>query len=57
MSLRKLILFICQDNPPTTDNNEKHRTTVSATSYNDIGLQLFVVSCVKIEIMVYSIKI
>lgn len=57
MSLRKLILFICQDNPPTTDNNEKHRTTVSATSYSDIGLQLFVVGCVKIEIVVYFINI
>lgn len=43
MPLRRVILFTCQDDPPLTDNNEKHRIRVKAKSYSDIGLQLFVV--------------
>nr|XP_034180850.1 X-ray repair cross-complementing protein 5-like [Osmia lignaria] len=43
MPLRKVLLFTCQDNPPMTDNNEKHRIRVKIQDYNDANLQLFVV--------------
>ncbi|XP_017755107.1 PREDICTED: X-ray repair cross-complementing protein 6-like [Eufriesea mexicana] len=43
MPQRRVILFTCQDVPPMTDDNEKHRIRVAATSYSDIGLQLFVI--------------
>ncbi|CAK9829503.1 X-ray repair cross-complementing protein 6 [Anthophora retusa] len=43
MPVGRAILFTCQDNPPLTDDNEKHRIRVKATNYSDINLQLFVV--------------
>ena len=41
--MRRVILFTCQDNPPITDDNEKHRIRRQANSFSDIGLQLIVV--------------
>lgn len=43
MSMRRVILFTCQDNPPITDDNEKHRIRQQAKSFSDLGLQLIVV--------------
>nr|XP_003703430.1 PREDICTED: X-ray repair cross-complementing protein 6-like [Megachile rotundata] len=43
MPIRKVILFTCQDDPPMTNSNEKHRIRLKVQSYNDIELQLFVV--------------
>lgn len=43
LSMRRVILFTCQDNPPITDDNEKHRIRQQAKSFSDIHLQLIVV--------------
>ncbi|XP_061937553.1 X-ray repair cross-complementing protein 6 [Apis cerana] len=43
MSMKRVILFTCQDNPPIIDDNEKHRIRVKATSYSDIDVQLSVI--------------
>ncbi|KAF3423285.1 hypothetical protein E2986_07960 [Frieseomelitta varia] len=43
MSVRRVILFTCQDNPPLTDDNEKHKIRRQVKSFSDIGLQLIVI--------------
>ena len=43
MPMRRVILFTCRDNPPSTNRDEKHRIRKKAESYSDIGLQLSVV--------------
>ncbi|XP_076640019.1 X-ray repair cross-complementing protein 6 [Colletes latitarsis] len=43
MPTRRVILFTCQDDPPITDSNEKHRIRVKASNYSDIGIQLCII--------------
>ncbi|XP_076287611.1 X-ray repair cross-complementing protein 6 isoform X2 [Lasioglossum baleicum] len=43
MSMKRVTLFTCQDNPPMTNDDEKRRIVVKAKGYSDIGLQLTVI--------------
>lgn len=41
--MRRVILFTCQDDPPLTSQDEKHRIRVKAKSFSNIALELNVI--------------
>ncbi|XP_043264204.1 X-ray repair cross-complementing protein 6-like isoform X2 [Colletes gigas] len=43
MPTRRVILFTCQDDPPMTNSNEKHRIRVKASNYSEIRTQLCII--------------